>query len=429
MNKLAELRAAFGETMKTIADLRGKVDPTDEDRAALDAAVTRGFDLKTQIQAAEAEEARVSELRDFAGSGDWVPAAAMAPHNDAKNTRDGVHRYDPAKAVREFFEGRLSGLEAETQQDARAARLARNMPSRGLHIPHDAPHKRAALTTTTGAGGISPQVYPTIFDALQSALVLSNLGVNVLSLDGPTKLPLANSATSYFVTEGNAPADGSPSLGALSLNLKTAAAKGSLTRQMIYSTNLNTQAFMVDYLIRAIALRIQIGFIAGTGAGGQPKGLTAYTDTVNLIDMTTNGSALTRAKLLAFVAPVADSNAAGEAKWLANSKTTSKLEATAAEAGYPVYLCDPVAKSIVGRPYLATDAVPSNLTAGSTANTSALAYGVWSETVLALFSGIDLTVGEVQDDGSIPVRVFQDMDCGILHGAAISVAVKGVVTT
>lgn len=432
MSKLASLRTSFGQHLASIAELRTKAEADDassDDKSSLETAITRGFDLKAEIEAEEQREARHNELVTFGKSGgDWAPV--IAPHNDRKNTRNGVHQFDAAKAVREFYEGRMTGLEAETQATLKADRLVRGLASRGVILPHDAPHKRAALTTSTGAGGVQTSVYPTIFDALMSAMILPGLGVQVLQLDGPTKLPTASAATSYFVTEGNAPSDGSPGLGSVSLSLHTAAARGELTRQMLYSSSLNTQAFMIDYLIKSIAQRIQIGYVSGSNSAGQPKGLLTYTsgDGINTpLTIATDGSALTKASLLQLVAPVANSNAPGVAKWLTNNKVTSKLEGTAQESGYPVYCSDPVSQTIIGRSYVASDVVPSNLTKGSGTGLSAIAYGVWSESVVGLFSGVDVTLGEVTDSGSIPVKVFQDMDVAFLHLAAFSTA-SGIIT-
>jgi HK97 family phage major capsid protein len=417
-----ELRTAFGETLARITELRDKSDRSAEETAELEQAIARGQELRGKIEADDARLRSIHELVEFRGQGDWAPV--IQPHTDPGNTRNGKHVFNAAKALREFVDGGLTGLEAETYQELKRSRIAAGQSVRGLVLPWDAPvSTRAALSTTTGAGAIGTAVHPTIYDAFRSALVLDKLGVNVLQVDGPTKLPVGSNFTTYMVSEAGAPSDGTPSIGGPSLAIHTCAARGTINRQTLYSTSLDLQSWMVRSISEAAARKVQQQAIAGTGTSGDVKGVLSYTsgDGVYVATPATNGTTLDRGKVLELTKPVANANA-GEGKFLTNSYVSGKLESTPAESGYPTYLCDPVAGTICGRPYLTTDHVPSNLTRGTGTNLSALIYGDWTQLVIGMFSGLDLTIGEVNDNGQIPFRAFVDFDAAILQPSAVAYA-------
>jgi len=430
---LTTLKAALDEAYTRFTDAKGAVEaaeaPTDDQTKALDDAAEAVEKAEKALDAGELRAAKVADIEKRRSErSDRRSKPITLPHQDPANKR---HQYNPAKALRGAYLGTLDGIEAEEHQELVKIRAASGLTTRGVVIPLDAEFlTRAAVTTTTGAGAIAEVVRMPLIDALMAQMVLPRLGVSVLPADGPFKLPRSTSATSYFVGEDVAPADGSPALDAVSFALHTAAAKGRVTRMMMISASIDAEAWLMNYLLKAVAARIQIGAFTGPGSGGAPKGFFALTnasDGINEVSLGTNGSALDRNKLLAMIAPVVGSNAAGPASFLTNSKVTSKLEATPAETGYPVYLYDPGSEKIVGRPVATTDHVPGNVTTGSSANTSHIAYGVWGESAVSLFSGLDVVFGEIDDAGGREVRVFQDMDFHVLQPKAFTIA-KGVVT-
>jgi len=373
-----------------------------------------------RIASIQTRHAQRGNINDRVGS-------PIMPHNDRVNTRNGRHQYNVGKAIGEFYaqrngEGRLTGIEAETQAEFRKARPG----SRGLILPFNAPVKSRALDMTTGAGAITTEVYPSIIDVMRNRLVLSKLGTQLFEFDSPTKLPKASEATAYWGR--TAPTKSNSGLSGLEFTPYQVGARVTIDRGMLLYSQVDSQSFVVNQLIQVVTQAIQTAAFHGTGSSNnQPLGLFGYTSTdVNVTALGANGAALDRAKLLQLVAASDASNASDITQaFVSSSKVLGKLEGTVVEAGFPTFLYDAVTKTILGRPASMTNSVRDDLTKGTASGVcSAIAFGAWEEMAIALFGGgLEVYFDDISgQDGSVTVTVLSDADMQLLHGKAFSIA-------
>ena len=406
-------------------------EPTEEEvLAKIDELLEDYESTEKRLKKLQARSARFAAIHtrhaERANTNDRVGAPIM-PNTDRVNTRNGRHVYNINKALAEYHaqrngEGKLTGLEAETQAEFRKRRPA----SRGLILPFSAPVKSRALDMTTGAGAITEEVYPTIIDVLRNRLVLAKLGAPVFEFDSPTKLPKASEATAYWGR--TAPTKSSPGLAGLSFTPYQVGARVTIDRGMLLYSQVDSQGFVVNQLTNVIAQAIQTAAFHGTGEGdNMPLGLFGYTSTdVNVVALGTNGAALDRAKLLQLVAASDASNASDATQaFVSSSKVFGKLEGTVVESGFPTFLYEPVSKTILGRPAAATNSIRDDLTKGTSEDKcSAIAFGAWEEMALAVFGGgLEVLFDDISgQDGSVTVTVLSDADIQLLHGKAFSIA-------
>jgi len=406
-------------------------DPTEEETLAkIDELLETYEETEKRLKKLQARSARFANIQtrhaERANTNDRVGAPIM-PNTDRVNTRNGRHQYNISKALAEFHaqrngEGKLTGLEAETQAEFRKRRPG----SRGLILPFSAPVRRRALDMTTGAGAITEEVGPTIIDVLRNRLVLAKLGAQVFEFDSPTKLPKASEATAYWGR--TAPTKSTPGLAGLSFTPYQVGARVTIDRGMLLYSQVDSQGFVVNQLTNVIAQAIQTAAFHGTGEDdNMTLGLFGYTSSdVNVVALGTNGAALSRSTLLQLVAASDASNASDATQaFVSSSKVLGKLEGTVVESGFPTFLYDATSKTILGRPAAMTNSVKDTLTKGTSSGVcSAIAFGAWEEMAIAVFGGgLEILFDDVSgQDGSVTVTVLSDADVQLLHGKAFSIA-------
>ncbi|APW60476.1 phage major capsid protein [Paludisphaera borealis] len=437
---LTEMRTRANAALARARDLESRIasadEPTAEDRASLDTAIAEATGLFNQVQEDEARSARVRELQARASAPGERVGQPLLPHNDRSNTRGDAHQYSLLRAIRGELamregHGSFDGIERETHDTL--ASLRGKAPT-GILIPWDAPlnqrvglsgvQYRADLTTSTGAGAIPTLVRPTLTDLLRARLVLASMGATVISdMTQPFALPkvTAGLAGGWVSTEGTNVAASAPTIGQVPFGYKMVEATTKLSRQFIAGSSLDGERLIADQLVKTVANIVENGAINGSGSSGQPKGLFTYTsgDGIGTLALGANGAAITWAQLTGMTGTVDTANAPGDARaWLINPTTTAFFQSTPKVAGYPTFMLDSN-NTINGYGYGSTSLVSSTITKGtSTSILSALAFGSWSELVIALFSGLDLFIDPYSAQPHVRVTVAQDVDVNFLHLAS-----------
>jgi HK97 family phage major capsid protein len=440
---LLQLQERFNAALTQAREIRSRIEaadePTAEDRSALDAAIERGNGLTEEITAEQRREAGYAALEARAAAPAGRQSAPMAPHTDSSNTRGETHQYSLLRAIqgdlaqREGM-GRFDGLERETHDHLVSLR---GKASAGLMVPWDAPVSRGSLggvqrrtgqlTTTTGAGAIPLVVRPTMIDLLRARLVLSTLGANVISdMSQPFALPKTTTGMSgsWVSTEGTGVTASNPAVGQVPFGWKSVESATQLTRQFIASSSVSAENYIVDQLVKGVSNTVEQGAITGAGTSGQPKGLLTYTQSDGislLLALGANGAAITWAQILSMTGAVDTANAPDTNRaWLFNPTTVSYLQGVPKVTGYPTFILGD-SKQVAGYDYASTSNMPSNLTKGTlTAAASALAFGSWSELVIALFSGLDLFIDPYSSQPHVNVKMVQDVDVNFLHLASFA---------
>lgn len=306
-------------------------------------------------------------------------------------------------------------------------------PAQGFYIPHSAPIGMRAdpfLKTSNGSAFVATNLLTGQFiDALRSKMVLAQAGVTTLSgLTGDVAIPKGGSITGGWVDgENGAGTEGKPSVTQVTGTPKTASGWTDISRRLMLQSSIDAEAFVQNELLNTLARLIEVAAFAGTNANGQPKGLISQTG-VNTPTVTAN--APTRAQMLSFIENIMTDNAEFPNQswimrptgWATLANTTNGSVVIKNVAGdenvgggpLPGFLLDTATKTMLGFPYHVTTNVPNH----------ALFFGAWSQLVIGLWSGVDLTVDPYTNSttGAVRIVALQDADIMCRNGQAFSYA-------
>ena len=325
------------------------------------------------------------------------------------------------------------------------------IPMEVMRTPLEDPQARAAqalrmLVTgqrdlnvgTDSAGGylVGTETLGMIPMLRNKALVL-RLGATALgALNGDLAIPRqTGGATSYWVSEGNAPTESQQTLGQLALTPHTCGAYTDVTRKLIKQASIDAEAFVRDDLMQTIAIELDRVAIEGTGASGEPLGIL-NTSGIGVQGPETNGSAPDWDDIVGTFQEVAVDNAdVGTLAWLTNAANAAKLMATAkGSSGDPPYIMERFGADgfgeIMGLRAGVSNNVPADLTQGTGTSLSALILGNMKDLVVAQWGTVDLTVDPFthSNTGTLRIVALTDLDIGLRHPQSFA-AKKDCITT
>lgn len=289
--------------------------------------------------------------------------------------------------------------------------------ARGFYLPADV-QKRDLTVGTNNAGGYSVATELRGFiDILRNAMVIDRAGAMFMSgLVGNIAIPrLSGSGTAYWVAENAAPTESQQTLAQVTMSPKTVGAFTDISRQLLLQSSLDVQNMVTTDLAKIVGLAIQSAAISGSGSSNQPTGiLTAVTATQV---GGTNGAAPTWPNIVGLETDVATSNAdVGTLGYLTNAKVRGKLKVTekfSSTNGQPIWTDGNT--PLNGYAAYVTNAVPSNLTKGSSSEASAIIFGNFADLMIGLWGATDILVDPYTGGaaGTVRVRVLQSCDIAL----------------
>ncbi len=288
--------------------------------------------------------------------------------------------------------------------------------------------KRDLVVGTDTAGGnlVATELLGSSFiELLRDAMVLDRLGATFLTgLSGNLAIPSqTGAATGYWVTEGNSPTESQQTVGQVPLTPKTVGAFTDYSRRMLLQSSLDIEAFVRADLAAIVALAIQNGALNGSGASGEPTGLLNATG-IGAVVGGTNGAAPTYDHMVDLESAVAIANAdVGNLAYLTNSKVRGTLRKTqefASTNGKAVWTSgrERGVGDVLGYDAFVTNAVPSDLTKGTSVNVcSAVMFGNWADMLIGMWGGLDIMLDPYTGatSGTKRVVALQDVDVNFRH--------------
>jgi HK97 family phage major capsid protein len=229
-------------------------------------------------------------------------------------------QYSLMRAIRAMvdrnWEG--AGFELECSKEILKRAGLNAAPNGGFYVPYDILAKRQVaqrdLTAgTANAGGYlvaTDNLAGSFIDLLRNRTLLAKLGATMLSgLQGNVTIPKQTAAgTAYWLTnEATAITESQPTLGQLALSPKNVGAYTEISRQLMLQSNPSVDALVMNDLARVIGIAIDLAGFEGSGASGQPTGIS---NTAGIGSVT--GTTLAYAGVLEFQTDVAGANALTE---------------------------------------------------------------------------------------------------------------------
>ena len=262
----------------------------------------------------------------------------------------------------------------------------------------------------------------------QSAFL--RMGVTYLrDLTGNIEIPREESFTNgYWVGEGQTIPEDEGTFDKIALSPKKLAVLSKVTYEMTEQSSIDLERLMRARLLRGLALELDrtIGF--GNGIGDQPLGIVSHPETKS-ISLGSDGGALDWRSVISMQSELFANNAMGDPGYVHNYRTKAKLQTTLDhDTGSGNWIWQQNGNgmdgTIAGYRAYCSNQIPNNLIKGAATDLTAIFFGVFSEILLGLWSGMDVLTNPYSefDKAIIQIRAMQLVDLQLTRGDYFCVA-------
>ena len=287
------------------------------------------------------------------------------------------------------------------------------MPLQGQRADTIIGAKTATGYTNAGTNSIQTLLLTSSFiDLLRNRSFLLRLTSELSGLVGNIDIPkqLTGPAASWIGEDEAAESTGI-TFGLVSLRPKTLSARGELTRKLLMQNSLGVEALFRADLAKVMALEIDRAGIYGSNSNNQPKGLTIQSG-INTAYWGVDNKP-TYAELVAMETEIAADNAdIGSMAYVFNARMRGHLKTTRKFTdGLDGCIWEP-GGTVNGYGTEVSNAI----------NLGDVIFGVWSDLLLGMWGGLDVTVDPYthSDKGRIRITQFQDVDFTIRRSESFS---------
>lgn len=290
--------------------------------------------------------------------------------------------------------------DAAVQRDGKAAQ--------GIRVPNEVLRRDLTVGTASGAGDlVGTDFRPGSFiELLRNRSALAGLGVTSLSgLSGNVAIPRQTaSATAYWLAESGSPTESQQTVDQVNLSPKTVGAFTDYSRRLMLQASIDVEQMIRQDLATVLALEIDRCGLYGLGNTSQPLGVKLTTG-INTEDF--GAATPTYAEAVSMESKIAADNAdIGAMAYLMNATMRGNLKTKDKGTDTGAYVFEP------GGTVNGYNAVVSNQV-----ESGDIFFAVWSQLIMAMWSGLDLTVDPYTHSTSGTVRVvaLQDVDFAVRH--------------
>jgi HK97 family phage major capsid protein/HK97 family phage prohead protease len=304
---------------------------------------------------------------------------------------------------RKLWEAAAFERECSEAASAKAGKTAQ-----GIMVPNEVLRRDLTVGSASAAGDlVGTDFRPGSFiELLRNRSALAGLGVTSLTgLSGNVAIPRqTGAATAYWVAESGAPTESNQTVDQVNLSPKTVGAFTDYSRKLMLQSSIDVEQMIRQDLATVLALEIDRVGLYGLGNSNQPLGVKLTTG-INTKDFAANTP--TYAEVVEMESLIAADNAdIGAMAYLMNASMRGALKTKDKGTDTGAYVFEP------GGTVNGYNAVVSNQVAAND-----LFFAVWSQLIMAMWSGLDLTVDPYTHSTSGTVRVvaLQDVDFGVRH--------------
>ena len=278
----------------------------------------------------------------------------------------------------------------------------------GIMVPNEVLRRDLTVATASAAGDlVFTDGRPGSFiELLRKKSALAGLGVGQLTgLQGNVAIPRqTGAATAYWVAESGAPTESNQTVDQVNLSPKTVGAFTDYSRRLMLQSSIDVEQMIRQDLATVLALEIDRVGLYGLGNTNQPLGikLTTGINTVNF-----GAATPTYAEVVDMESQIASDDAdIGAMAYLMNAAMRGALKTKDKGTDTGAYVFEP------GGTVNGYNAVVSNQVASGD-----VFFAVWSQLIMGMWSGLDLTVDPYTHSTSGTVRVvaLQDVDFAVRH--------------
>jgi HK97 family phage major capsid protein len=296
----------------------------------------------------------------------------------------------------------------------------------------DQARKKVMDTGTGSAGGfiVPTQVLVELIQQLKenSTVILSGATV----LDGltgsPVEIPkVTGGATANWIGETSTITASDLTLGLLSLVPKKCAALVKISNRLVSLSNPSVEAMIRRDIAEAIALKIDLAALRGSGVSNEPMGIK---DTANVgnVAIGTNGGDFTFIIAHKMVTKVEAANGLkGSLGFIMHSNAKSRMmqerikQFSAQTDGSYVNLpmTEAMLREHLGYNFQVSNQIPITLTKGSNDFVSEVYFGNWQEMMIGQWGGLEFKAtqeaGTAFETDQTWIRALMEVDIGLRH--------------
>ena len=356
--------------------------------------------------------------------------------------------YQIADGLRAMLTGdwssRGAGLVRELSQEVMRSSGLTASSERSFYVPFSALTRATYVTSgaTTGGNLVQTDLLDQDFiEALRNASPVMGLGVRSMTgLVGDVAIPRRSgvASTYYLSSETTAITQSESTFDQVTMTPKNLAALSKYSRQTLIQATPGIESLVRTDLTDGILAALDSAIINGPGSSGQPTGIRNVSG-IGSVAMGTNGGALTMEKVVDLETEILQDNAlVGNAMaYVTNAKVVAglkKLRAGGSTTTDGAFLFNsdlqaigrgPTPLTLNGYPLATTNAIPSNLTKGTSSSVcSALVAGDFSQAMVGFYgNGLEIVVGEDSDDFAkalSSVRGIISFDVAVRHAQSFA---------
>ena len=295
-----------------------------------------------------------------------------------------------------------------------AAARAYGTTAQGIMVPADVlgSWKRDLNTSDDNEVVATNLMAGDFIDVLRNSSSVMQAGARMMTgLVGNVNIPKKTAASSagWISTEGGAASESEPTFGTVALTPKTVGAFTDMTRQLILQSTPSIEALVRDDLTQAMALAIDAGALKGSGSSGQPTGIYG---TSGINSDVFAGATPTWAEIVGLETLVAEDNALmGNLSYILPASLYGTLKTTAKASNQAIFAVDPDGTMNGYRTIVSNQA-----TAGY------LLFGNFSDCLIGMWGGLDLTVDPytASTTGTVRVVALQSVDVAVRHAVSFA---------
>ena len=309
--------------------------------------------------------------------------------------KEELKSFSISKFLREAQHDNLSGIEAEMAKEGEAEfkRSGINPGANSVYLPTAIVRYDYTDKIDTGYGDAFVEQTALSYDGkLRGAMLGEKLGVRFINgLQGNVAVVTGGADASWVAEEGTKSID-RPAYAKAVLSPKRLQVLQGITYDLLHQSTKDVDRLIMDDMVKAHAAALDAAIFAGSGSSGQPTGVL-NNSSVNSINTGTNGGAITYQKLVDMETEVGIDNGLLDETlaYVSNAKVQGKMKTIPQIAGYPFYLLND--GKVNGYPFYMTNALPSNMTQGSTSGAcSAALFGAWSQVIVGGWGGLQFIV-------------------------------------
>ncbi|RDD29909.1 phage major capsid protein [Prosthecochloris sp. ZM] len=312
--------------------------------------------------------------------------------------------------------------------EAAAKRMGKS--PKGIAVPVDilrgafSPYQKRELTAS-GDGQYFTQTNVlggSFIDYLDSRTRVIQAGATVLrDLNGSVSIPRRDAEmVGGWVGESDDTPDKTPSYDAVMLSDKTYGMNVKISRQMRLQSSIDIEMLVRRDMATGMAIGIDRGALAGTGASNQPTGVINQTG-VNTVTLG-GAHAPTYENVVDMETAITEDNEfvdGGDLSWIIHPTLVGYCKKTPIESGDATRIIGKDEVGLIGYArYPSTNATYDSV--------KRMFLGNWQDLLIGMWGGLDVIVDPYSSaaDGTLRLVIFQDCDVALRHPESFCISVN-----